>query len=495
MRDSRLILILSSLSFDELREFGKYLNSPLHNTNKTIVRFFNLIKRHHPEYTSRALTMEHIHKKIFPSKKYNPAVIRNIISEMTHISEEFLVYLEFDKDTFSRKRFLLNQLDLRNIEKLFEKNLKDSFQHLESTKVRDEFYYFNKYQLQNIKRNFYTRNILAGERESVDKILPEIINNLTNAFIITFLKEYFTYTNVKDFFEIEYRNKFFDVLIEHISAERERYKEVPLIYILFCFLSIFTKEKDEENVPQLKELIDENKEIMNWSDFRDFYIELYNLYKNKQLLGNKSYGRKSFELIKEMLKENVFLHEGNCMTAHTYTNIVHAAVRVNELDWAENFLNEYKNMLPVQHRENAYIYSSAVVNLKKGLLSKKVNERRKYLGIALEFLARVKNDDYFYMLRIKNMQIHIYCELKEYEHAKKIIAGYKQYLSKKNIIPHENKIRYSNYIRFTKELIKLSTKCDGFALRQLKKQVTGNRMTEYRGWLLKKINELENSSN
>ena len=152
-------------------------------------------------------------------------------------------------------------------------------------------------------------------------------------------------------------------------------------------------------------------------------------------------------------------------------------------------------MLPVQHRENAYIYSSAVVNLKKGLLSKKVNERRKYLGIALEFLARVKNDDYFYMLRIKNMQIHIYCELKEYEHAKKIIAGYKQYLSKKNIIPHENKIRYSNYIRFTKELIKLSTKCDGFALRQLKKQVTGNRMTEYRGWLLKKINELENSSN
>ena len=103
------------------------------------------------------------------------------------------------------------------------------------------------------------------------------------------------------------------------------------------------------------------------------------------------------------------------MSAHAYTNIVHAAVRVNELDWAENFLNEYKNKLPVHHRENAYIYSSAVVNLKKGLISKKSYKRKKYLDIALEYLAKVKNDDYFYMLRIKNMQIHIHCELKEYE--------------------------------------------------------------------------------
>lgn len=495
MRDSRLILILSSLSFDELREFGKYLNSPLHNTNKTIVRFFNLIKRHHPEYTSRALTMEHIHKKIFPSKKYNPAVIRNVISEMTHISEEFLAYLEFYNDAFSRKKFLLNQLDSRKLEKLFEKHLKDTFQYLESSKVRDEFYFFNKYQLQNIKRNFYDRYILAGERETVDKILPEIINNLTYAFIITFLKEYFTYTSVKKFFEIEYRHKFFDVLIKHISKEKDSYKEVPLIFILFIFLSIFTDKKEEELTPRLKELIDSNKELMSPDDFRNFYIELYNHYKNQQLIGDKSYGRKSFELMKEMLKENIFIQEDNYMSAHAYTNIVHAAVRVNELDWAENFLNEYKNKLPVHHRENAYIYSSAVVNLKKGLISKKSYKRKKYLDIALEYLAKVKNDDYFYMLRIKNMQIHIHCELKEYELAKKIIEGYKQYLSKKNIIPHKNKARYANYIRFTKELIKLSICCDGFALQQLKKQVTETKMTEYRGWLLKKIDELETSAN
>lgn len=495
MRNSRLILILSSLSFTELKEFGKYLNSPLHNTNKTIVRFFNLIKKHHPEYSSRALTMEHIHKKIFPSKKYNPAVIRNVISEMTRISEEFLAYQEFYNDTFSRKKFLLNQLDTRKLEKLFDRNLKDTFKYLENSKVRDEFYFFNKYQLQNLKKNFYDRNILAGEKETVDKILPEIINNLTYAFIITFLKEYFTYTNVKEFFEIEYRHKFFDILMKHISAERKSYREVPLIFILFIFLSIFTDNKDEGLASQLKVLIDSNKELMSNDDFRNFYIELYNHYKNEQLIGDKSSGRKSFELIKEMLKENIFIQEGNYMSAHAYTNIVHAALRENELDWAENFLNEYKNNLPVHHRENAYIYCSAVVNLKKGLLSKKNNERKKFLGIALEYLARVKNDDYFYMLRIKNMQIHIYCELKEYELAKKIIAGYKQYLSKKNIIPHENKVRYSNYIRFTKELIKLSTGYDSFALGQLKKQITDTKMTEYRVWLLKKINELENAAN
>ena len=494
MRNTKLIFILSSLSADELKEFGKYLSSPLFNTNKTIIRFFNLLKNHYPEYTSRALTMEHMHKKIFPNKKYNPAVIRNLISEMTKISEDFLAYLEFNKDIFTRKKYLLTQLDRKNIERLFRKNLEESYQYLDSSTVRDEFYYFNKYQLQNIERNFYSNKILAGEKESVDKILPEMINNLTNAFIITFLKEYFRYTNVKEFFEIEYRHKFFDVLMKHISDERENYKETPLIFILYIFLSIFAENRNEELAPELKDMIDINKEQMNWSYYQDFYIELYNYYKKKQLLGDKKYGRKSMELIKEMLEKKIFIHTGGYMTAQTFTNIVHAAVRENELEWAENFMNEYRSKLPSLHRNNAYTYNSALVYLKKGLLSGSKAGKQKFLGLALEYLAKVKNDDYLYMLRIKNMQIHIYCELREFETAKNVIAGYKHYLSKKINIPAEMRERYSNYIMSAKDLIRLSLCYDGYALQQLKKKINETKLIEYKGWLLKKIEEIEKNN-
>lgn len=491
LHNTKLFLILSSLTPHELKELGKYISSPFHNSNKALIRFYNLLKKHYPDFVSRTLEIENTHKKLFPGKKFNSAVMRNLISEMIQITEEYLALINFKNDALETKKHLLKELQTRNIEKLFEKNIEEANKILENSKVRDEYYYANKYELESIRRTFYELKVPVGKRRLVHGILPDEIENLTYAFFIQILREYFSLYNVQSQLNFEYGYKFFDEIMNHIEREKQTYEKVPMIYILHSFLSLFIRGGNEELIPTLKEMIDKNMGIMNKEDFDNFYTELYNYYKHKQFLGDKSFGRKSFELIKEMLKKDVFIKRGNIMTDHAYTNIVHAAVRERELEWAEDFNSKYKNRVSMFHRENAFSYNIAVINYMKGFRIDDTKQKKQYYDKALEYLAKVKSEDFYYMTRIKNLLVKIYYELKDFEHAKGIIASYKQYLTKNKIIPKDLYQRYMNFINFANKLIKIGTDGDFYASSQLKKQITESNNTEYKGWLIERLREIE----
>lgn len=491
LHNTKLFLILNSLTSHELKDLGKYISSPFHNSNKALIRFYNLLKKHYPDFVSRTLEIENTHKKLFPGKKFNSAVMRNLISEMIQATEDYLALTNFRNDPLETKKHLLKELQTRNIEKLFEKNIEEAEKILENSKVRDEYYYANKYELDSIRRTFYELKVPVGKRRRVHGILPDEIENLTYAFFIQILREYFSLYNIQSQLNFEYGYKFFDEIMNHIEREKQTYEKVPMIYILHSFLSLFIKGENEELIPSLKEMIDKNMGMMNKEDFDNFYVELYNYYKHKQFLGVKGYGRKSFELIKEMLKKDVFIKRGNIMSDHSYTNIVHAAVREHELEWAEEFINKFKNKIPLLHRENAFLYNSALINNMKAYGPVDEKQRKQYYDKALEFLAKVKSEDFYYMTRIKNLLIKIYYELRDFEHAKGIIASYKQYLTKNKIIPKDLYQRYQNFVNFTYKLIKIYSDCDLCSAGLLKKQIMESNNTEYKGWLIERLNEME----
>jgi len=482
---------LSSLTAHELKELGKYVGSPFHNSNKTLIRFFNLLKKHHPDFVSRSLEIENAHRRLFPGKKYNAAVMRNLISEMIRLTEEYLAFINYRKDAIVVKKHLLEELGARNMEKLFEKNIEEAFRILDNYELRDQSYYSNKYELESLRRGFYEFKMPLGKSKQVHGILPDEIENLTYSFFITILREYFSLYNVQSQLNFEYGYKFFDEIMGHIEREKETYEKIPLIYILHTFLSLFKKGEKEELIPALKEMIDKNIGTMSKEDFNNFYIELYNYYKHKQSTGDKSYGRKSFELIKEMLKKGIFIRSGDTITAHSYTNIVHAAIRENELAWAEEFINKYKNKLPLLHKENAFLYNTAVINYMKGYPVSDEKQKEQYYDKALDCLARVKSEDFYYMTRIKNLLLRIYYERSDFEHAKGLIVSYKQYLSKNKMIPNDLNRRYQNFINFTNKLIKVRVDNDIYESNILKNQIIESNNTEYKSWLIENLNKIE----
>lgn len=490
MQNIKLFLILKSLSTAEIKELGKFISSPFHNTNKTLLKFFNLLKKKHPEFTSRTLEMEYLYKKLFPSKAYNSGVMRNLVSEMIRITEGYLAFTDFRNNKYDYSIHLLNQLKTRNIGKLFEKEFNEAYNNLNSTVIRDEDYYYNKFFLESMQREFYQYKLQVGKRKTINEKLPSEIDNLKYSFFITLMKEFFLIYNIQFQYNIKYRYKFLEEIMNHISKEDE-YKNVPLLYILYIFLSVLIEGKNKHLLPQLKEMIDNNREKMSHDDYKNFYLELLNYYKGKQFEGDKNAGRKSFELNNEMLEKNIYIQPGEILSAHNYVNICASAVRIRELDWAEEFTNKYRNRLLPNHQLNAYLYNYATINFIKGNDAADLKKKEEFYRKSLEYLSKVKSEDFYYMTRIKNMLIMTHYQLGERDSALNIIINYRHYLSKNKSIPESLFIRYKNFSNFSYKLIKAAKKSDYGTLMQIKNELNATPITEYKGWLMNKILELE----
>jgi hypothetical protein len=490
LHNIKLFLILKSLSPAEIKEFGKFAASPFHNSNKTLIKFFNILKKHYPDFSSRALDMGHVYKRLFSAKPYNSGVIRNLISELIRLTEYFLAYQNFRNNKQDFYFNLLTQLKQRDIEKLFAKASKDAFDYLESSDIRDENYYFNKYNLESIQREFYMTKFQVGKRQNIYEKLPSLTENLKYAFFIFLLKEFFFIQNVHEQQKFSYSYKFLKEMIEHISQEEEEFKNVPLIIILRDFISLL-EGKNEHRVPEFKKILDKNRKTISFYDFRNFYLELINYYKNKKFYGDVDAGRKAFELNRQMLEKNIYLESGEHMTAHSYVNICAGAIKIRELKWAEEFTIKYKNRLLPNHQQNAYLFNYAGIHYIKGNDAVNPKEKEKHYRKTLEYLSKVKSEDFFYMTRIKNILIMTHYQLGDLDMALNIIINYRQYLSKNKSIPEQLFERYMNFANFSYRLIKINRKTDYGALMQLKNDLSSKPKTEYKVWLMRKINEIE----
>lgn len=431
--------------------------------------------------------------KVYPGHEFSRAVINNVISSMTFLAEDFLIINDIRSDEFEHKKRLLNQLNKRNLNKLFEKNLKKALSTLEHTKVKDENYHFRRFVLESIKFEFYNTRTPIGKSHPLYIQRKEIIDYFVNYFLITMLKEYFDMMCAEDLIKFDYKFTFFDEVMQHISGRKNEYKKILPIDILHRFLLLFKNSQNEAFEDELKTLIESNKNTLEKNDYRNFMLELYNYYKQKEDQGIKSYGMKSFKLMDEMLIQGLFFQKDGLLSAHTYINLVSSALRENEMTWAENFINEYKSKVQPDQRVNAYLFSYASLYYVKGSRAG-AKSKAKFFTTALGYLARVKSEDFYYMIRIKNTLLRIYYDLGDFELAISIIDAYKHFLSKTKTIPENLYEQYYNFIGFTGKLIKMKTQETQMTIEQLQDEITSTKLISYRGWLLEKAAEIKNSS-
>jgi hypothetical protein len=487
--NTKLLKILKSFSSEEIRDFSSYVDSPFFNTTNTEARLYKILKKHYPKFKPNALKQEKLFDKLFPGRKYNDGTMRNLFSELITHAENFLVLTDYKEDEFDYSKRLLNQYNKRELDKLFKINIKRAFKALDGIKVKDENYFYKKYVLETLKYEFYSTRIPVGKSQPVFIQRKDVIENYMYYILITKLKDYFDMINAEKLLKFNYQYTFFDEIMQHVSLHKRDYKKIILIDILHRFLLLYKEVQTEQFEDELKELIDSNKESINKNDYRNFMLEIYNYYKSKESTGDRKYGAKSFQLMKKLLGEGIFYQKNGQLTAHTFINLTASALLEKELDWTDKFINEYKNKVQSDQRENAFLFSSATLYFVRAENSSG-KLKKKYYSISLDYLARVKTEDFYYMTRVKNMLIRIYYELNEIELAISILESYRHFLSKTKVMPEELYERNINFINFTGKLIKYKTQSLNITLEQLRDDIVSTKLVSYRGWLLSKISDL-----
>src|SRR5260370_5344844 len=110
MLKSKFIDILKTFSPKEFKQFRDFIHSPFHNSNKNVIKLYEIIRKYTPKFDSSSIEKEKLFRKLYPGKKYNDTVMRILLSDLLRLGEEFLIQRRSRQNPFAENLFLLEEL-------------------------------------------------------------------------------------------------------------------------------------------------------------------------------------------------------------------------------------------------------------------------------------------------------------------------------------------------------------------------------------------------
>ncbi len=471
MQSTKLINILRTLKPLEIKRFGEFVNSPYFNTNSRLISLYNEIRKFYPEFQDKEFTKEFLFSKLFPKEKYKDETIRNYLSDLTELGEEFLSITNIQRDRFTYTKHLLMELNIRELDRHFEKNMKVAIASLEKRSIKDDTFYHDKFVLESEINLF---NEIRGKFSLFEHQKQQ--DFLLKFFIIKLLKIHCYMLNHNIYISDEtYNLIYLEELLDHLK--KTSYKDLPILEIYYLKLLLYITQS-EDNFHKLKKLFLANVSLLGKEEQHNTFVTLTNYCTRKVQEGNRSFYKDNFELRKLMITGDYYLR--NRIDTTMYKNAVKSAMRVKEFDWADKFADDFKEKIDQASKQSAFCYVKALVHF-----------YRKDYRTSLEFLSKTGTEDFSNKIEIKNLSLKIYYETNEIDPLYSLIDSYRHFLNNNEFEKELHKIRNLNFLKFVHSLIKLKENPDDYLIVTMKKEIEQANPIIEKDWLLEKIEEMK----
>jgi len=470
MYKSKPIIILRAFSPQELKEFEKFIQSPYFNKNETLTQLFQLLKKEYPDFTRPGVERERLFFKLYQSRDFDESKLRYAFSDLSKLLEKYIMLKELEKSKVQQNHLLLEFYRNHDIEKYFSQVFDETVKYLESQKIKDSEYYFNRYLIEESLYNYTS----VKRDKSLDKTLQDVADNLDYYYIskkLKYLCEMFTRQN---FLNSSYNTPLLDDLLKFVKTYN--FDSYPAIRVYYTVLLTLIEEEKEENYQTLLELLEKYGESFGKDELRDLYFLAQNYCTKRINKGDTHYLREYFKLSEKLLEKEL-IYENGYIIPSTFKNIVTVGLRLEEYEWVENFLYSYKEKLAPKYRENAFIYNLAWLHFFKGEYKK-----------TLRLLNNVEYMDVYYILDSKILLLKTYYELEEVDAFYSLIDSFYVYLRRNELISDYQKTICLNFVKFVKKLMRIKLG-DKAAAEKLLHELNENQQVASISWLLKKTQE------
>lgn len=470
MDNSKLIKLIKSLNQYEFRQFRDFVNSPSFNKKIPLPVLFDELKKYYPDFEK--IDDKEVYSKVFPGEKFDYFKLKNALSDLYNLGKEFLSFLKYKKDEKVKEKFLLEELRLRRLNKFFEQEYKTAITNLEKNPIKDEFYAEHKINLayENLSYlvPFKPNDILLLQQEKLDLFLVYAL--------IKILKSYDVMMHEEKQNNYKYDMQMFDEVIKFLDNNKF---DNPTLIVYYHIIRL-EKNRNDENFYNLKETYKKHKESLNEYDKYMVFLHLtgycmneYNLNCRTDLLDEH------FSLIKE--KDGWDKAPGKKILYPDFLNEVKIAVRVNEIEWAETYIEKNKNIL-VEGKENT-------LNFCHGLIEYKKENHNK----ALEYFSKTNFPNFILKLQVKIYELQIFYEMNYFDQALSAIDNFRHYVKREKSLKADFKKMFTEFLNITNSLIKLESGAYGMEESFYKNKIK-NDIDEMSGnqfgiklWLMKII--------
>ena len=465
---NKVFQTLSFLDQGERKRLHKYLNSPYFNQSKTLTKLGEIFLDH-IEKGKTGFNKTTVWHKIFPAENYDDVNFRKYCSDLLKLVEGFMGQ-EFIAQNDTRQALdTLNFVVLRKIEPLFSSVLRQTRSEIDDTSYRSIDFYRNSYFIERLYYSMMDFDVKPNMRANIEAISA----NLDVFYWIEKLKLYSSVLSQQRMGNFEYNIEFTDEIINHLKGfNLENVPELAIYYYSFMTL------KEEDNVQHyynLRRLLDVYGTSMPQEEAIELIDSALHYCTGKINKGDSNFYQEYFNLFEDSIEKGVLISKGE-LASWRFNNVIAAALRLGKLDWAEGFIEKFKNYLPADTRENTYTFNLARVYRFQG----------KYEQV-LGLLRNIEYEDIGYNLISKAMQLISYYELGEYDALDSHKTAFQTYLKRHKDISKARGMSYLNLIKFTRKLVKLKPN-DKAAKEKLKAEITINKPnTVNYEWLMEKL--------
>ncbi len=480
MHRNSLIEILRTFTAEENKKFNDFVKSPYFNKKSTVTKLWDVIKKCSPGFTDEELKRETVWKNLFPDKEFNYGVMKNLIWDLQKLAERFIELEVYSLKKFEQKNNLLTGLLNKELTAQFEKNLKSV--KSEINKSADIDFYYYKYLFEAKEQNYFNHYRKIKE--------PGFCNSapmneyLTSNYFMKLFSENYNSLLLSKFYSKPFDSYF--ILEAFKFFENSLSKDDENVLAMYFTLKILMNTDDDESYNLLKKLMTENVKKFNPVMSYNLGMSLIGYCSYNLMNGRMEFVKDQFEICRLLIENNLHNPEDlKSISGSFFVKAVNAASAVYEFDWADKFIENFKDKLQTENKEHFLLMSLITLNIK-----------RKNFDAALSYLSKAETKELVQKVSIRRYQIMIYYELGYTEELYSLIDTAKHFISNDVKTSEAVKKTFFNFVSIVLKLINLrsdiSKKERKYELENLKNEILRSESTN-KIWLMEKIEEIVKS--
>lgn len=465
MFKSKLYKLYQTLNKQDLKQFKKWLCSPMHNEHQDVQQLFTFLWSRR-SYTSMTLQKERLWKYLYSSKSYDDNHLRYIMSLSLTVLEKFVGYNLTHSDAFLHKKKLAEHFYQHKNVKAARKKLAESQKALVN-QIPNEHFYYQQYALESL-----SFEIEGTQNRTRTTNLTNITTQSRLFFMLSTLRYACTARSHQSLRKAEYQIPLLDAILQEIKSNE--YQEHPILMLYYYGYYTLKYPEEDQHFKILKDYVFSHPKLDSHSR-KDGLLMGIN-YAIKQLnSGQPQYIREAFELYKYGL-EKQYLLDNKELSLFAYSNTVALGLNLKEFDWVAAFIVTYSAYLPLHLQDNYKHYNTAKLEFERG-----------NLDAAMQLLTQVEYNDLLLNIGAKVILLKIYYQEKHNDALDALLESFRVFLNRKKVLSY-HKSNYTNLVNLTKRLLYYSP--NSKELEQLKTEITNTNPLTEKQWLLEQLERL-----
>jgi len=465
MKNSMLFDSLRTLSKQEFREFGKFLNSPYFNNRSEVSRFYDSIKKYFPEFNADKIELGRVFSKIYPGKKYNDALIRKVISLTMQLFQKYITDIKIKQNRLQYDLELIEALKKRKLFNLHNKKFTEFLHYMDNLPETMEVYEY-VYKSENELRLIY------DGLDSQIKKSSNSLNKIYAYFFAVILNEQLNHTIEPNVYNVD--NAIFEQIVSFLTDSE--YRKMPLINYYFLMIKLRTTGENTYF-----------HELVNFRNSNSAKLEKEHNYNAlvvliDQCLDNIGKGKPEFRKIMLGLSKMIFQEDlMNEISTEpiTFTNIVRNSSYLKQFDWTEKFIDKNKENLHPAEKNSILNYCRGLIEFEKGNFAKSL----KLLSYLNMKWFNMNND-------IKKTILKCYYELGYIEELISQIDSYRHFIGSDNFAGNGMNTGNKKFIKYITRLNKLRININIGEAAILKSELEHSDFFYHKEWIILKLEQL-----